>query len=248
MGLISSVDSRLVLMNARRTLTKLAKRYKRKINWQTTRLSQSYLRSEVTLDLNATTYNFPILVNENGGAAGKKEVRLNLQDTFFVSHVGYFIVIAVSDYVKGTTFLENTLWTFPSTAWNSKGVADFQLPQLRMLWQSQLKLTVDNRVICIAWDTDRNYVAPIYQRPQFTLEPNDGYVFTDARDGAADGFYPCEPNWLLSGSKNNQLQLTLPQSLTGLIPGPAVTSGVVTVMKAVCVMRGVLAQNSTSIF
>lgn len=247
MALISSVDSRLVLLNARRRLKALATKYKRTIDWNTTKLSQSYLRSEITLSQTGTIFQFPIITNDapNSNAVGSKQLLLTLQDTFFVSHLGIFLLCESSaNYTAPTTraaLLANTLMTFPSTALNQAGETGFDLNRLRMLWNAKLTLTVDNRVITPQWDTLRHYVTPQTQRGQFTLPPAN-YQFADQLDGGQDGFYPVEPNWMLSGSKNNQFQFILPEPLGD----PSIPNN--DVVKLVCIFRGVLAQNSTSIF
>lgn len=235
MALISSVDSRLVFVNARRRLKKLAQKYKRTIDWQTTRLSQSFLRSEVRLDATNTIYTFPILVNE--GSTVNTEKRLNLQDTFFVSHFGVFFRVN-SGAVYGTE-LDSVMFTNPSARINGSG-GTLNLDGLVRLWsKGAFKLTVDNRVICPQWDALRHLYIPQTQVPVTSGIPTE-YNYQDQFDGGQDGFYPVEPNWMLSGSKNNLFQLQLDENI------PA--ASLPTISSVVVIFRGVLAQNSTSIY
>ena len=62
-------------------------------NLGTAVLSQSYLRSELALSTTKTLYQFPILINDNSqGSPTNTSFLLNLQDAFYVSHIGLFLL------------------------------------------------------------------------------------------------------------------------------------------------------------
>src|SRR5882672_4966279 len=55
------------------------------------RLSQSTLRLEQPTSASSSTYNFPVLINiQNQGQAFNTEIRLQQQDSFVPTHVGFF--------------------------------------------------------------------------------------------------------------------------------------------------------------
>ena len=71
-----------------------------------------------------------------------------------------------------------------------------------------------------------------------TAAPTGGGVLAEDENNAGDfGFFPCEPNIVLVGSKKNDLTITLPSGL----------ASVTTNSRLVCIFRGILAQNSTSV-
>jgi hypothetical protein len=51
------------------------------------------------------------------------------------------------------------------------------------------------------------------------------------------GFFPCEPNIVLVGSKKNDLTVTIPSGLSVITANS----------RLVCIFRGILAQNTTSV-
>lgn len=229
--LISSIDSRLVYGNAKATMNVAG------VPLRTDNLSNSYLQLETPVNQTQTAYQVPITITQQNGINGQQSVveqRLELQDSFFISHMGYFLKVTNKG---GYTGLQDQYFTFPSTA--LLGAVDIE--RMQLFWDGFLKLTVNNKVICPQWDLQRHLVNPQAQRP---IQSSNVYPwqFSDQRDGASDGFYPVEPNWVLIGSRNNQLQIEYPRPFdTDVIPGSPFE------FRAVIILRGVLAQNSTTV-
>jgi hypothetical protein len=104
-------------------------------------------------------------------------------------------------------------------------------------YNSSLSLTVNNRQIVPAYDLYRHYSVPQTQQQTAPYYAANTEAFKDQQDGGESAFYPVEPAWVLVGSKQNTLQVQLPQAMTA----------VETNSRAVLVLRGHLAQNVTPV-
>ena len=190
-------------------------------------LSQSYLRSEVAMSTSITSYTIPIQVNSLGASTNfPTNNLLNLQDAFVVSSIGIFTAIPAA--ATTTAF---PLYTYPNaTAYSTVGAAT----ALYNLYNGKMSVTVNNRQIVPAWDLYRHLNVPQTQQgaaaTASTIDQNDGSEF---------GYYPCEPNVVLVGSKNNVVTLDLPAAIGTLQAGTA--------PRIVVILRGILAQNVTPV-
>lgn len=219
---MSQVNARLVYKNAVIAMKDAGIDPKKAI------LSQSFLRLEVVASTGTTTYQYGVLVNDQpqGNAPRRTETRLNLQDAFYVGSVQMFTALASS--AAATDFV---LDSYPNPRkYSTAGAA----AALQNLYNGYLSLTVNNRVITPSWDLYRHYDAP---QTQQSTAPIAAGVPLDEFNGNMTGAVSCEPNWVLIGQKNNQLQLTLPNAIGTL---QAVSTTVL-----VIILRGVLAQNVT---
>jgi hypothetical protein len=190
-------------------------------------LSQSYLRLEVVAQTNRTSYQFGVLINDQpqGNAPRINENRLNLQDAFYVGSVGIYTALASSAAATDYTYD-----TFPNRFKYTTAGAE---TALNNFYQGVMSLTVNNRVITPSWSVMRHLNVP---QTQQTNALGAG-VALDQFDGAEYTQYACEPNWVLIGSKNNQLQIQLPAAIGTL------TAGKTTILAIE--LRGILAQNVT---
>jgi hypothetical protein len=232
MGLISSIDARIVYRNAKAAFKS------KNIEIKNNKLSNAYLRFEVPITSSQTSYDVPITITQQANGQGVQSIteqRLELQDSFFISHMAYYLNVPTSG---GYTGLQDILYTFPATSFN----ANIDLDRINLFWNGFLKITVNNEVICPQWDLLRHKYVPEEQRPLNTTGNTFPWVFTDKNDGAQDGFYPVEPNWVLIGSRNNQMTINYPRQFDSTV----ITGGSTTI-KAVIVVRGVLAQDSTPV-
>jgi hypothetical protein len=192
-------------------------------------LSQSYLRLEVALQANKTLYQFPILQNDNtNGAAFNTENRLALQDAFYVSSMGLFFAAPAS-----ATSSEFQLCTYPNTTQFTAGSA----ASLFSFYNSSLSLIVNNRQIIPSYDLYRHYSVPQQQQVVDADYTGSNIDYKDQQDGSNSGFYPIEPGWVIVGSKNNTLQVSLPNALANVQANS----------RAVIIFRGHLAQNVTPV-
>lgn len=219
---MSQINARLVYRNA------LAKMRQAGVNPNTAILSQSYLRFEVSASVSKTNYQFGVLVNDApaGATQTPTENRLNLQDAFYTSSVQVFTALATT-----STSTDFSLDTYPNPRkYSTVGASG----ALYNLYNGYLSLTVNNRVITPSWDLQRHLEI---NQTQQTVTPVATTVPLDQMNGYTSTSCPVEPNWVLIGSKNNQLQLNLPSAIS-------VLQATVTT-KLVVILRGVLAQNVT---
>lgn len=192
-------------------------------------LSQSYLRLEVALSTSKTLYQFPVLVNDNIEAATNTSQRLNLQDAFYCSSLALFF--AKPSSATDTTY---QLVTYPNASiFSSANTA----ASLYSFYNGYLSLTVNNRQIVPAYDLYRHYNVPQQQTTADADYTSSNIDYKDQQQGGVSGFYPIEPGWVMVGSKQNVLTVTLPAALTA----------VETYSRAIIMMYGHLAQNVTSV-
>lgn len=190
-------------------------------------LSQSYLRFEQLLSASKTSYSFGILQNDGGNsgvAQRPTEQRLALQDSFYCSSVQ--IMFGKAANTSDTNF---PLYSYPH-----QQIFGNDFANLWNAYNAQLQLTVNNRTIVTAWDLFRHYYAPQTQQIAATA----GTANLNQLSGAGDAAFECEPNWVLIGSKNNNLTINLPNAITGT---PVTASNTYFVV----ILRGILAQNVT---
>ena len=190
-------------------------------------LSQSYIRSEVAMSTSTTSYQIPILVNSTGANTNfATNNLLNLQDAFVVSSIGIFVSIPAS-----STTTAFRLYTYPNTtAFSTAGAAT----ALYNLYNGKMQVVVNNRQILSAWDIYRHLYVPQTQQGAASTATTQ-----DENDATEFGYYPVEPNIVLVGSKNNVISLELPGAISTLEAGTA--------PRIVVIMKGILAQNSTSV-
>jgi hypothetical protein len=198
-------------------------------------LSQSFLRFEVGLVQGQTSYTFDVLTNDNTQPINyNTQQKLNLQDSFVCSELGFFLAVPSSN-----TDTEFSLLTYPNTTQLTAANAS----KYKTIYQGQMSLNVNQKTIITNWDLSRHYIVPQTQQNMVT----GGYAAAalapailpqyDSVNLNNDGFVPVEPNFVLVGSKKNDLKVTLPAGLS------AVTAN----SRLVCIMRGIMLQNSTSV-
>jgi hypothetical protein len=194
-------------------------------------LSQSYLRLEVALSTSITNYQFPVLVNDvssSNTTSFATEQRLNLQDSFVISSLGFFVAAPSS-----STAVDFQLATYPNPyIFSTTNAAS----SLFNWYNSSLTLTVNNRQIVPAYDLYRHYSVP-QQQGGNSYTTAQTQAFRDQQDGGESAFYPIEPAWVLVGSKQNTLQVQLPSAMAAIQANS----------RAILILRGHLAQNSTPV-
>src|SRR3984885_181632 len=241
--MIGSQDMRIAYANAFRNLHNSAMAgmaagtSPTKAKWYPNRgnviLSQSFLRSEIVLDTTRNTYQFGILNNQitNGQTQiFNTEQRLTLQDIFYVAALGYYFNVQTDANQKYHLYTHP-----PGTIYNGSNTLT-----LDALWNAELSLNVNNRVIISAWDMWRHYETPQTQYPTYgTFVGTQQYPVNDEHYGSQSGMFPCEPMWILNGAFDNVMNLTFNYGLA--------TIGVSNGQRMVLIMRGILAQNCSKL-
>jgi len=219
---MSQVNSRLVYKNALTAMVKAGVDPKQAI------LSQSYLRLEVAASTSKTNYQFGVLINDQpqGNPIRVTENRLNLQDAFFCASVAVFTSVTAN--ATDTNF---SLDTYPNPRkYSTSGASQ----ALYNLYNGYMSLIVNNRVITPSWDLYRHLEI---NQTQQTVTPVATTIPLDQINGNSSTAVACEPNWVLIGSKNNQLSLNLPSAISTLQASSTTL--------LVIILRGILAQNVT---
>ena len=194
-------------------------------------LSQSYLRLEAPLSTSQTGYTFDILVNEGINPNYVTQSKLALQDVFLASSIGVFMYIPHSASVAEPA---GRLYSYPDPATTAFGATTSV--DSYGIYNGYLSYTVNQRTILTAWDLNRHLDVPITQT-NTTPTGTGATGATNSINFANGGFYAVEPNLYISGSKKNLLTITLPSAL----------ATITTNSRLVVIMRGLLAQNITSV-
>jgi hypothetical protein len=211
----STVGSRLAFEKAKQGVKNAG------YNLSTAVLSQSYLRTEVALSTTQTLYTFPILVNDNSVPTTNTSNLLNLQDAFYVSEMALYFCAPSS--AVDTTF---PLVSYPNATQFPAGAAD----QLHSVYNGKMSIIINNRQIVPSLDLYRFYDAQQTQQPAVANS-------VDQFSGSSTGKYPVEPGIVFVGSKQNVVQISIPNALT------TVTAN----SRLVLYFTGHLAQNITSV-
>jgi hypothetical protein len=189
-------------------------------------LTQSYLRLEQAMVVGQTNILFPILVNQSTGGQFNTEQRLQLQDSFVVSELGVFLFVPT----PAATNTNVALLSYPNT---TQFTTALSAPAAETLYHSYLQLAVNKVVLVPAWDVWRSRLINQTQQSVAIIAGSA----QDQLSGRDDVFFPTEPNWVLIGSRANILTLVMPNAFSVVTP----------TARIVVYMRGVLAQNSTSV-
>ena len=187
---MSQQGNRLVYRNAVKSMIRAG------VDPKSAILSQSYLRLERTVTTTTTNYQFGVLVNDTPQASSiqSTEVRLNLQDSIFVSSVSMFIGLQSSAYTS-TNF---PLYPYPNPhVFNANvGTSTSTANALWNAYNGYLSLTVNNRVITPNFDLFKHYDARTTQQ-NATITATAGTV--DEMSGNTSCSVDVEPNWVLIG-------------------------------------------------
>lgn len=235
----TTIGSRLVFQNAVASIRRAG------LNPAGAVLSQSYLRLETALVAGQTQFNFDVLVNESTNGTFNTQQKLNLQDAFVASSLGFYLAVPIG----GATNAEYKLLTYPTIGLEfGGGLGNFTQATAEdalAFYNGYFSLTINQRVIVPNWDLNRHlYIPPVQNNA--VVSSTVGTVVApvaplhntaDNYDGSEMGQYPVEPNITFVGSKKHQFQVTLPVGVVS-VPSNA---------RIVALMRGILAQNVTSV-
>lgn len=213
-------------------------RYK-KIKKGNIRLTQSELVLQVPISTTQAFYRFPVLENEGQTNAIPEEIRLNINDEFIVTHLGFYLGAAL----RGEDVKEqNEYLTSPPME------LTFRMANLLPAYKGFLKIDVNNVNYIDKWHLKKHQR---YNRTQFSnFVPAPGQPMGTAPSISYDeaGIFAVEPHILLSGAKKNDITITLPEAIgaTPTISWTVDQTGGkldVTVNKLFLIVRGFLAQN-----
>ncbi len=200
-------------------------------NVENARLTQSLIRSEVAMSASSTKFHFPIVINDSqNGNAFNTEKRLQLQDVFIVSAAKLCVAkpASASDGMfELFTYSNLTKFSAANTAASVRGAYS----------NGSLQLSIDNSQVMPYFPLNWMYKAPITQEAVDADYTTSNIDLLDSVDGSNDGIIQIEPNLILSGNAQIDVNLLLPTSLTA----------VETNSRFVLLFYGLLAQNCSKV-
>lgn len=128
---MSQIGQRLVFQNSKNAIQRAG------LNAGNAVLSQSYLRMEVPLVAGVTNYTFDILVNENTNPQYVTQNKLNLQDAFVLSNLGFFLAVPATSATNESAF---QLLSYP----NQVAFTGTNDVAAQTIYNGQMQLTVNN--------------------------------------------------------------------------------------------------------
>lgn len=190
------------------------------------KLSQSEIRLEVNLSTVNNSFIFGVLNNQanTNNIQFATEKRLNQSDTLCVNEYGIFVGQAA-----GNNDAAYTLETYGNT--QIFAAADAAALDSTFYSNGGFMITCNNDIVAPYRGLFNHWYKP---QTQQTAALGAGSPKDQIR-GAEDGIITMEPNILLVGSKNYQPQIILPAAMASAAAN----------LRAVLIMRGILAQNST---
>jgi len=216
---MNSMDARMVFDNARSVI---ARAYGPTAVEKFV-LTMSTLRLEQALVAGQNLYSFPVLNQDTVGGVFPTEKRLKQQDSFFISHIQYFLGLPSG--------ANDTAW-LPLT-YESPFLSGVSAGALRALWNGSLTMTLANYKYVYNWDLLKHYYAPETQQ---TAALGAGSP-VDQKRLIEDGFSALEPMVTLMGTEDNLIQVQL-DAPPATFPANA---------RIGLLLRGVNAQNSTPV-
>jgi len=215
---VNSFGQRLIFANAAKMITDQGLSVEKAV------LTQSYLRLEVAASVSSTVWTFNVL--SAPGAQFGTEARLTLQDSFVTSEAGVFWYIPTASGSPGPSNSPLIAWPNPNTFSTANAATSAET-----LYNSYLVLNVNKQIVVPSWDV---YRSRCVNQTQLTAATNSP---VDQLSGRDDVFYPTEPNWVVIGSRNSIFTINMPNAFAAIQANSRI----------VLYLRGVLAQNTTSV-
>ena len=200
-------------------------------NVENARLTQSQLRSEVAMSASSTKFHFPIVINDSqNGNAFNTEKRLQLQDVFIVAAAR--LCVAVPSSATDGMF---ELFSYSNLA---KFTTANAAPSVRGAFSNgNLSMAIDNSQVLPYFPLNWMYKAPETQEATDADYTASGIDLLDSVDGSYDGIIQIEPNFILSGNAQIDVNLNLPTALTAIQANS----------RFVLLFYGLLAQNCSKV-
>jgi hypothetical protein len=191
------------------------------------KLSQSEIRLEVPLSTTNTIFNFGVIQQQpatgNGNAPYNTEIRLTQNDSICVNEM--FL------YVGKPASTTDTAWQLRSYGNSQDFPTGAAALNTTFFSHGKLSIKINNDVLVPSRGLSNFFYKPETQQtaPLAANSPDDQFK------GAEDGGITVEPNIVLIGAKQNIISIELPTALAAVDANT----------RAVLILRGIYAQNST---
>jgi hypothetical protein len=201
------------------------------------RLTQSSIYLTKPINPNVTTYSFDVLETQTA-TLQNDELRVNINDEFYLTTLGLYLVATCSQAEPGTATSEVLLTYAPVENSNTLvSVEDF--------YRGSLQLSVNNVVYLDKWDTAKHKFVP---RTQFANHLVSNSATIPSTEYSKNAMFPIEPILQISGAKKNTIQVVLPNAISSatfdLITDDASVL-TYTITKVALLGRGLNAQNGS---
>jgi hypothetical protein len=212
-----------------------------KVGKANVRLTQSTLVLSKPISATTTVYNFDVLESQTQTLIGD-EIRLNLNDEFIITSLGFYIQARVLDALGADTGAK-VLLSYSPFEQNS-----LQASRIANFWNGSFQIAVNNIIYLDKYDTRKSLFVPRTQFANFSALTGTPSTQPSV-DFSKDSMYSTEPLLTLSGAKKNNLILTLPQAIstaTFVVLDNQNTAYSLVADRVVCLARGLNAQNGAS--
>ena len=212
-----------------------------KVGKANVRLTQSTLVLSKPISATTTVYNFDVLESQTQTLIGD-EIRLNLNDEFIITQLGFYIQARVLDKA-GVDTGAKTLLTYAPFEQNS-----VEASKIANFWNGAFQIAVNNIVYLDKYDTRKSLFVPRTQFSNFIALTGTSSTQPSV-DFSMNSMYSTEPLLTLSGAKKNNLILSLPQAIataTFVVTGNDGNNYSLVADRVVCLARGLNAQNGAS--
>jgi len=201
------------------------------------RLTQSSIYLTKPINPNVTTYSFDVLETQTA-TLQNDELRVNINDEFYLTTLGLYLVAEVGTTEVGAPKTEVLLTYAPVE--NSS-----TLVTVEDFYRGSLQLSVNNVVYLDKWDTAKHKIVP---RTQFANHLTSNSASIPSLEYSKNAMFPIEPILQISGAKKNTIQVVLPNAISSanfdLITDDATTLRY-TITKVALLGRGLNAQNGS---
>jgi hypothetical protein len=202
------------------------------------RLTQSSIYLTKPINPNVTTYSFDVLETQTA-TLQNDELRVNINDEFYLTTLGLYLVAEVKSDDAGTLSSQILLTYAPVENSSSLvSVEDF--------YRGSLQLSVNNVVYLDKWDTAKHKIVPRTQFANFSALV--GQASIPSTEYSKNAMFPIEPILQISGAKKNTIQVVLPNAISTGTFEVITDDGTVliyTVTKVALLGRGLNAQNGS---
>jgi len=239
-------------------------------------LVQGYVLSMINATVGQSQLQFPITNTDLGSIVGAPVIPMmrivNQVDSFVAGKLGYYLLLyqfqsgnqANPDY---TNVARMQPITYPNPYVNNSFFGEDLAPGNILFWHGNISIEVNGIKLYKAWECLQHLYVPYVQATPTSAVARSGANPWDlsstgltnvlswqpnvqsAYDGANDAFFPMEPLPVFSGSKQSIVNLNLPANIPGTIApfNNTPAYGTTYILKICLHLRGVLAQNSTSL-
>jgi hypothetical protein len=211
------------------------------VNKGNVRLTQSTLILTKPISATTTVYNFDVLESQTQTLQGD-EIRLNLNDDFIITSMGFYIQCSILDALGANTGAKTYL-TYAPFEQNAVSAA-----RIQNFWNGAFQISVNNIVYLDKYDTRKSNFTPRTQFSDFILA-NGTPSTQPSVDFSRDSMFSNEPLLSLSGAKKNNLLLNLPAAISAANFDVIDNKGAkftVSADRVAVIFRGLNAQNGAS--